>query len=332
MDKRNSRIHAVDFTKGTLVLLMVVYHVLNYLDYGSIPHDYMAFLPSSFIMVTGFLITQVYSTTQGPAFSAAAWRLGSRALKLFALFTCLNIGVRLLWSRDHYGTMLDLPTFFADWANVYLTGEAAGVAFEVLLPISYVLLVSIGILWIQFTVPHLSQVIAIAVFSLCTLMELNEHSINTLNLFSAGLIGMALGSFQLHTVSTHARSFRLQVALIVVYLGVLLLGMDNYPAQIVITIVSVTILYSLGNLLNPARWWSVQIALLARYSLISYIVQILYLQAASHLVAAAPALRFEGAVSVMIVVALLTWLTVVGVDYGRLRIAAIDRVYRALFA
>src|SRR4051794_18609125 len=55
------RIDALDFTKGILVLIMVLYHWLNYFVTG---HDwiykYLRFLPISFVFISGFLISQVY--------------------------------------------------------------------------------------------------------------------------------------------------------------------------------------------------------------------------------------------------------------------------------
>src|SRR5579872_3641096 len=51
---------AIDFTKGALVLFMVLYHWLNYF-FG--PHgqyyDYLRFLTPSFIFITGFMISQI---------------------------------------------------------------------------------------------------------------------------------------------------------------------------------------------------------------------------------------------------------------------------------
>src|SRR6184192_3526731 len=55
---RNS---ALDFTKGMLVLLMVLYHWLNYFvaSEGDF-YRYLRFVTPSFIFITGFLISNVY--------------------------------------------------------------------------------------------------------------------------------------------------------------------------------------------------------------------------------------------------------------------------------
>lgn len=332
MHNSESRIHAIDFTKGALVLLMVVYHVLNYLQFGSVPHDYMAFLPSSFIMITGFLATRIYSRQHELPFNSIALRLVTRALKLLILFTCLNIAARLVWSRNHYGTELSIDTFLAQWFDVYVTGDAKGVAFEVLVPISYTILLSIGVLRIQAAKPVWLGVFAIGAFSLCTLMAVQGRTINNLNFVSAGVIGMALGNLGSESVDRIARTWQLPVALTVLYLFFLILGLDNYASQIFMTCVSLSVLYSIGSIVQSGRWWFRQICVLGRYSLIAYIVQILYLQGTRVLTGYAPESPIGKAILLALLIALLTWWTVLGVEYGRLRIKAVDRVYKALFA
>ncbi|HZL42263.1 MAG TPA: hypothetical protein VFD66_03165, partial [Verrucomicrobiae bacterium] len=51
---------ALDFAKGALVLCMVVYHSFNYFHHDRDVLRYLHFLPSSFIFIAGFLITNVY--------------------------------------------------------------------------------------------------------------------------------------------------------------------------------------------------------------------------------------------------------------------------------
>src|SRR5271166_4503527 len=55
------RISALDFTKGALVLIMVLYHWVNYFIGLQWPYyRYLRFLTPSFIFVTGFMISNVY--------------------------------------------------------------------------------------------------------------------------------------------------------------------------------------------------------------------------------------------------------------------------------
>ena len=58
---RTKRIWALDFTKGVLVLVMVLYHWLNYfIGSNGFFYRYLLFLPPSFICISGFLISRVY--------------------------------------------------------------------------------------------------------------------------------------------------------------------------------------------------------------------------------------------------------------------------------
>src|SRR5947209_8358962 len=87
-----SRNPALDFTKGALVLIMVLYHWINYFigpqwEY----YQYLRFLTPSFIFITGFMISNVYLSkyeTAGPRLSK---RLFTRGLKLMAIFLALNV-------------------------------------------------------------------------------------------------------------------------------------------------------------------------------------------------------------------------------------------------
>ena len=60
------RNQALDFTKGVLVLLMILYHWINYFVGISGPvYTYLRFIPPSFIFIAGFLIANVYPTKYG---------------------------------------------------------------------------------------------------------------------------------------------------------------------------------------------------------------------------------------------------------------------------
>src|ERR1700690_1230692 len=85
--QRNS---ALDFTKGALVLIMVLYHWLNYF-WG--PHDnrYLRFLTPSFIFISGFIISNVYFAKYGVADPQLPKRLIQRGLKILGVFALLNV-------------------------------------------------------------------------------------------------------------------------------------------------------------------------------------------------------------------------------------------------
>src|SRR5262249_38700960 len=81
------RIARLDFVKGALVLVMVVYHWINYfigLEWGG--YRYLRFLTPAFIFITGFLVSHVYLARYSPVDPRLHRRLARRGLKLLALF------------------------------------------------------------------------------------------------------------------------------------------------------------------------------------------------------------------------------------------------------
>ena len=76
-DEKKERVAALDWLKGALVVFMVIYHSLNYSgDYTAAAFRLMAFLPPSFILITGLLLTNSYlsryKSDRSPTASAVA--------------------------------------------------------------------------------------------------------------------------------------------------------------------------------------------------------------------------------------------------------------------
>src|SRR5271156_2446840 len=86
------RIAALDFTKGALVLIMVLYHWMNYfMVLGWTYYRYLRFLTPSFIFVTGFMISNVYLSKYEATAPRLSKRLFTRGLKLLTIFVLLNL-------------------------------------------------------------------------------------------------------------------------------------------------------------------------------------------------------------------------------------------------
>src|SRR5262245_1486476 len=86
----------LDVVKGTLVVVMVVYHAMNiFSTAGPDEYAYVRFVSGSFILMSGYIIARF----DGPRFKAD-WRgtyqrLVARGLKLLILFTLLNLLINL---------------------------------------------------------------------------------------------------------------------------------------------------------------------------------------------------------------------------------------------
>jgi hypothetical protein len=329
---KRGRIDAIDFTKGMLVLLMVVYHSLNYLDYGTVPHDYLGFVPASFILITGFLVSVVYLPRTSSGFGIVANRLAVRALKLLVIFSVLNLAARLLLPSDHFGAGKEALAFFYNWVPIYVLGNAQGVAFEVLLPISYTLAASILFLHNSLARCHASRYAAVALLVICIILQSTGSSINNLNFFSAGIIGIAIGSFGFAAVSQKTVSAWTLFVASAIYLAILLYGIDNYQSQVLITLSWLIFLYALGFYLPATPWWYRQVTLLGRYSLFAYIAQIFFLQASHYLTGLLTRSALSNTILLCILIGAMTWISTLIVDMLRPRSRFVDRLYNLVFA
>src|ERR1700674_2649874 len=148
--KKPARISALDFTKGALVLIMVLYHWLNYFvaSYGFF-YRYLRFLTPSFIFIAGFLISNVYLSRYQVSGTKLPGRLAARGLKILAVFIVLNVGIGVLVLNPQTGGRGVFELFTGDGAiSIFLVssngvpGGAKTAAFYILVPIGYLFLLS----------------------------------------------------------------------------------------------------------------------------------------------------------------------------------------------
>src|SRR5262245_6271168 len=138
-----------DFMKGALVWVMVMYHWLNYFvsPQGDF-YRYLRFLTPSFIFITGFLISYVYLAA-GPPSHNVPKRLMQRGLKILGVFIVLNVLRKFVIPASRAGLMPVNPWSLENLVATFATGNVAaggtkGAAFNILVPIGYLLLVSAG--------------------------------------------------------------------------------------------------------------------------------------------------------------------------------------------
>ncbi|NOS80996.1 MAG: hypothetical protein HOP32_05375 [Nitrospira sp.] len=323
---------ALDFTKGTLVLFMVLYHWANYFvsTQGSL-YLYLRFITPSFIFIAGFLIANVYPVRYGLSNPGASERLVKRGLKLIAMFTLLNIAANGMFASNYNGAMPGIGGFIRDAPSIYFSGSARA-AFEVLVPISYLLLLSAGI----FLAPRLSKYIvhlACGFLFLClVVMSFYGRSSANLELVANGLLGMVLGFYPIEKINRWVDHTSIVVCLNVAYLLAITIWGMSYFLQVIGVCLSVILLYLVG--MKSAGWGGIQgqINLIGQYSLFGYVAQVGLLQllhrGMPHLnlgVWAAWILSFVGAFA-------LTIMTVKMLHWIRSKSHALDRLYRVTFS
>lgn len=325
------RIATIDFSKGVLVVFMVIYHGLNYLGYQSLPHDYLSFVPPSFIMIAGYIITHVYVSKYGLNSRNLPARLTLRSCKLILLFTFLNVGALLMFSSKLGGGALNLERFIHNGFEIYVTGGSRWAAFEVLLPIGYLLFLAIPVLKFQSFFPHAIGAVSAITAAVCMAMDYCGYPVYNFYLISAGAVGMAIGLLPGTVIHAPSNSWiALLSAYILNWCCYHFFG-DRYIVQMFSTLLCLFIIYAIGTRIHLRSWLPRQSLLLGRYSLLSYILQILYLQ----IFIRSPFYRIfdlPDIVLIVITTILLTWATIVIVDYARTKSESFDGAYKFIFA
>jgi len=210
-------------------------------------------------------------------------------------------------------------------------GGSRRAAFEVLLPIGYLLFLAMPALKLQSLFPGAICGITAVVVAACLAAESCHYPVYNLYLLSAGAIGMAIGLFPGRHLSAAARSLITPASLYALYWVFFLLFGDKYMIQLFATLAYLFVIYAVASRIDMQRRLTRQTLLLGRYSLLSYIIQILYLQILIRL----PFYGISGLSGTMVMIVLtmlLTWATILIVDRARGKSDAFDVAYKKVFA
>jgi fucose 4-O-acetylase-like acetyltransferase len=323
-----ARVPALDWTKGALIICMVIYHAINYSAFRPLAFRWLAFLPPSFILITGFLVGQVYAAK----YDLRTWkpyaRLAIRGMKLLLVFVFLNVVHCVALKRGLQEGLWE----FADRSDaIFVSGNGRAGIFEVLLPIAYFLLLAPALLWLRARSRGSITVCAAAMFLLCVGLELGGRQLKNLSFVSVGLIGMALGLIRLETVDRLAWKWLPVLALYLLYrLAGYLIG-EVYPVQTAAAAVSVLLLYCCALHLGAGTWLGRQIVLLGQYSLLGYLAQIVVIQFLVMALGGQPD-HAAGVIVVCLATAALTLLIIRTVHESRRKSRFADVAYKTVFA
>ena len=323
-----ARIEGLDCTKGALILAMVAYHAINYSSFRPLAYRFLAFLPPSFILITGFLVGQVYATKYDLGTWRPYLRLVVRGLKLLAIFVGLNLAHCVVAQRSFLDGMWD----FTDRSDaILLSGNGRAGIFEVLLPISYFLLLAPALLWLRGSASRVIALSAVVVFALCCALELNGKSFKNLTLLSAGIVGMALGLIPMGAIDRFASRWVLAVLLYVAYRVCGRFYGETYPIQMFGAVVSLLVLYCCALHFPRDSWFGRHLVTWGKYSLVGYLAQIAVLQVIVLTLGGKPD-RWLGVIEVGSLTTVALFFLIQAVHRGRQRSQPIDVIYRAIFA
>jgi peptidoglycan/LPS O-acetylase OafA/YrhL len=324
-----SRLAYLDMTKGILVLLMVVYHTLNYTNQYYLGFRYLSFLPLSFIVITGFLLSNVYSVRYRDGDRQLVGRLLWRGVRLLVLFTVLNMVAQFVRSPS-YGQSVGLIGFFNKWTEIYFTGGSSSSAFEVLLPIAYLLLIAPALIALSHRAqPFLPIASAIAVIG-CAVLDYRGLALVNVNFVTAGILGMLVGQL-LPDLTGLGRYFWLTLIGYVVFFP---LGFSRgwiFLIQLIGAVIALALIVAASIKLGAEGWWRHRIIRIGQYSLVAYIVQIGILQALSRLFGRPDPWSMEALILFTITLFMMT-LIIECTEWLRNHFGGANSAYKAVFA
>ena len=334
---KSQRIPALDFTKGALVLIMVLYHWINYfIGPQWAYYEYLHFLTPSFIFITGFTISNVYLSKYAATDPRLSKRLFTRGLKLIGIFLLLNVARTFVVPVLGTGVLVRNPVSLGNVFTVFVSGNlpvTGGklVAFSILVPISYVLMLSGGLMVpYRFSRYTFHLLCVLLLLSILILGLKGEQSYN-LEFITIGMLGVLAGFMPIVAINDFVRHpYRLAFAYMC-YIIVITIWNVPFPLLVVGVLLNLVVIYLVGASGRESGTIKSGVILLGKYSLFGYISQIAILQilsAAFHhtnLGFAALCISFVAAFT-------LTIACTEVVDRARVRSLSVDRLYKAIFA
>ena len=332
------RIVALDFTKGALVLFMVLYHWFNYF-YGPQGdfYKYLRFLTPSFICITGFLVSYLYLPRFRSGDQRIPKRIAIRGLKLLVLFLILNTAISMLLSQSYSGKIFLQPFSAHNLVSVYvvgntlIVGQGKAVAFYILLPISYLLLMSSGLLVVSRYYRYTFQVTSLLFVIASTFLTMKGYVSPNLQLITIGLLGVMAGYIAVDKINAFlSRWWLLLIEAYLLYTLFITFHSVGYVLQAMSVFLHLLLLYLVGTIIGENGRGNL-IVLLGKYSLFGYIIQIAILQVLHRIIGH---IGFGTAVAsvALVVAAILTLLSVVVLDQARVKRSPVDTLYRAVFS
>lgn len=271
----NDRDLNLDYVKGFLVVCMVIYHTINYFTTaGYDGTKYLRFVTGGFIFISGYIVSVFYQKKFELDRKRICIRLMTRGLKLLLIFTFLNIVINLSGIQSHKNIQYDLDFFFMDLYDIYVEGSSRYVAFPIIVPIAYLLFLSPLLLMIQ------AWRKTIIIITAILLSAYVAFSINYFNLYGLliGLFGLSAGFM---SINHDLYKIKYRSIIIIIFCAMVFM-MKFFDKNIIsysmgIMIIS-KLVYDFSKTQNLTKYFNKLIVLLGQYSLVSYIMQIFFLQ------------------------------------------------------
>lgn len=325
------RIGALDMTKGVLVVLMVVYHSFNYSADYTLGFKFIPFLPPSFIVITGFLISHLNPVSNDGVRLRSSGRFIFRGFRLLALFIILNIATQLAGGGKSSHEAQGVSYFFDHWFEVFGFGEGRYASFLILLPIAYLLLLAPILVILDRWTPVLIPALVVSLAVLCAWAGIyNELPVN-LGLLFAGLVGFSLGRLPNTSLLYLKRYWFIAVFFYTIFLLVSHFAGRTPLNQLFDACLALAAIFGVCSAVGEYSLPGQRLVALGKYSLFSYILQLAVLQILSRFVGRLMPFSLEFFLQ-MILVLVGLMISVEALHYGRRKNWFVDRSYKAVFA
>ena len=183
----SARDPTLDAVKGFLVVVMALYHAMNY--FAEMPagvYGHLRFVNGAFVFLAGYVVAVFHA---GPAHPGAAARLAWRGIKLLLLFSALNLAIGALGLTNYRQVEYSVAGYLARAGRIYAGGEDVQVAFRILVPIGYLLL--LASLWLLR--PQARRPLALAALAAAALYTWRDAPAPNVFFVLTGGVGLALG-------------------------------------------------------------------------------------------------------------------------------------------
>lgn len=328
---------AIDFTKGILVLFMVLYHWLNYFIASS-GHffNYLRFLTPSFIFITGFMISQIHIQKYGTYGLRLPRRLLNRGLKLLAIYIGLNSLILFIpggfLARHAYASSSLPATLFSVFVtgNTTVYGGQKTSSFGILLVIAYLLVLSAALTLLSRRVKYAFHFLLLFVILSILFLGLEGTESANLDLLMSGILGVVFGyakKAQVVAVTKHTYSL---CGIYLIYLITITFWNVTLPIQIIGVVFTTALIYKAGQSTKGSDTFRERAILLGKYSLFGYIAQIAILQALRKWLWF-PEYGVMGLTISFVLGFALTFYVVDILDWARLKSAKVNHLYAIVF-
>ncbi len=266
----------LDAMRGACVLAMTVHHCINYFPGYSLL--YWRFVSGAFPFLAGFLVTSILAgrANVGPDRNRLGLRLLVRGLKLIVLCIALNIMLTFIFplgGKGQSSSVLDLI------GNVGFYGNYKSVAFSLLVPIGYTVVLGGLLLLSRIMHPGVIAILGGALFVYCVLAEWLTREEYYIPLLSLGVLGMAAGYASAWINRNLLSKAQLAVApWLAIQAVIAVTGKgEPYPIYYANTVASLLLIGFLVHLAVQGRIAVRYLILLGQYSLLLYLFQIVVL-------------------------------------------------------